>query len=102
MRWSSTISCPLHAAARSGYNGLVRELVSAGINVNSVKEFSNGDAATALHWAVYGQQLKTVKLLLELGADESVVGTIFGLTGNPLTDRSNCRSPGSHYQSIER
>ena len=73
--WSLDEGCPLQAAARLGRNEMVRLLVAAGIDVNSYSvDKIRGSRYTALHCAAIGNEVSTVKILLELGADPELLG----------------------------
>ena len=74
--WSLDRGCPLQAAAHLGYNEMVRLLVAAGIDVNSysVDKMIRGSRYTALHCAAVADEVSTVKILLELGADPELLG----------------------------
>jgi ankyrin repeat protein len=52
-------------AVRSGAIDRVRELLRTGVDVNG----SQGDGATALHWAVHRSDLAATELLVRAGAD---------------------------------
>ncbi|ELU08128.1 hypothetical protein CAPTEDRAFT_87810, partial [Capitella teleta] len=54
----------LHIAAMKGNNEIVKMLVSCGTTV----DVTNESQETPLMWAVWGNHLATVSLLLELGA----------------------------------
>ena len=73
--WSLDEGCPLQAAARLGRNEMVRLLVAAGIDVNSYSvDEIRGSRYTALHCAAVANEVSTVKILLELGADPELLG----------------------------
>ena len=73
--WSLDRGCPLQAAAHLGYNEMVRLLVAAGIDVNSYSvDKLRGSRYTALHCAAVANEVSTVKILLELGADPELLG----------------------------
>ena len=73
--WSLDEVCPLQAAARLGRNEMVRLLVAAGIDVNSYSvDEIRGSRYTALHCAAIGNEVSTVEILLELGADPELLG----------------------------
>lgn len=52
-------------AAMHGDRDALRELVEQGIDVNAAQP----DGATALHWAVYRDDLAAVELLIDAGAN---------------------------------
>ena len=54
----------LHEAAKNGNLSEVRELLDAGIDVNSI----NGEGATPLHWAAFKGHIDVARLLLKRGA----------------------------------
>ena len=63
---------PLHrACAAPNSEGMVAELINAGADVNQ-KDLC-GD--TPLHWGVFCNNAKTVKILLENGADPRIPNT---------------------------
>ena len=73
--WSVDEGCPLQEAARFGRNEMVRLLVAAGIDVNSYSVDEIRDTRyTALHCAAIGNEVSTVEILLELGADPELLG----------------------------
>lgn len=55
---------PLHEAAKNGDIEDVRELLDAGIDVNSL----NSEGATPLHWAAFKGHVDVAKLLVKRGA----------------------------------
>ena len=55
---------PLHDAAKNGDIEEVRELLDAGIDVNSL----NSEGATPLHWAAFKGHVEVAKLLVKRGA----------------------------------
>ena len=55
---------PLHDAAKRGDLEQVRELLDAGIDVNSL----NSEGATPLHWAAFKGHVDVAKLLVKRGA----------------------------------
>ncbi len=59
---------PLIAAVRAGNADVVRSLLQRKVDVNA----SQGDGATALHWAVHLDDLATTDLLLRAGAKANV------------------------------
>lgn len=69
---------PLHLAARSGYAEAVSALIAAGAELDAVDQ-SNG---TALYEAVLSQNPRTVRLLVEAGADPNIADDI--LLDTPL------------------
>jgi hypothetical protein len=67
---------PLLAAAKEGQVKTVQELIRSGADINAQaiqaerKDFIDG--STALHFAVFAQDLKLVRLLLECGAKRDI------------------------------
>ena len=78
---------PLHCAAARGRIKVVKRLLEAGFEVNSVTEDAERGliGATALHLAALHAQWKVVKLLMEKGADADLeaVWTEDGKRGRP-------------------
>jgi ankyrin repeat protein len=67
---SIPIASPFTIAARNGEDDVVRLLLERGADINQLSGFGpGGDDDTALHAAVYSQDLSTVYLLLTDGAD---------------------------------
>jgi ankyrin repeat protein len=56
---------PLVEAAKSANRESLRSLLRSGVDVNAAQ----GDGATALHWAVYQDDLESVALLIRAGAN---------------------------------
>ena len=52
-------------AAKQDDIATVENLIAAGVDVNATQ----GDGATALHWAAHRNNLESVRLLLNAGAD---------------------------------
>jgi predicted N-acetyltransferase YhbS len=67
MGWGAT---PLHVAACAGASSAIEVLLDAGADINAL----DGDCETPLHWAVRHNQLKSVAVLLRLGAEASIAG----------------------------
>jgi ankyrin repeat protein len=64
----ATVDPPLIAAIRAGDGDSVRALLRKKVDVNATQ----GDGATALHWAVHLDDLATVDLLIKAGAKVNV------------------------------
>jgi ankyrin repeat protein len=64
----ATVDTPLIAAIRAGKADVVRALLQKKVDVNATQ----GDGATALHWAVHLDDLATVDLLIKAGAKVNV------------------------------
>lgn len=78
---------PLHLAAYSGQNDLIRVLVvEGGFDVDSYNVYSDksGFRITPLHFAAYKNKVGTVKYLLSLGADASLYGKWGEVNGTAL------------------
>ena len=60
------------AAARGENIDLVNKLLDAGSDVNATQ----GDGATALHWAAHRNNLELVQLLIEAGADVNIANEL--------------------------
>lgn len=58
----------LFESVSSGLNEHIAELVKLGCNINSVDK--NGQ--NALYWAIYHNDIKTARVLIDLGIDKSV------------------------------
>ena len=73
--WSITYgTCPLHTAVYLGRDELVRLMVAGGISINSYSIDVNAMVIwTPLHCAAYHAKVSTLKLLLELGAEEDLL-----------------------------
>ncbi|MFA6243748.1 MAG: ankyrin repeat domain-containing protein [Candidatus Hydrogenedentales bacterium] len=71
-RWDAALpkdgELPLHIAARCGYAGSVRELLSSGANVDA----RNNDGETPLYLSVFSRQEVVVRMLLESGANPDI------------------------------
>jgi ankyrin repeat protein len=59
-------------AVKSGDISAVRDLLSAKVDVN----VTQGDGATALHWAAYRDDLESAELLIAAGADVDVANDL--------------------------
>ena len=75
-------SAPLQSAAFLGYPNIVTTLINCGFDVNSFKKSKSGREATALHWAIFGQQPEVVVELLALGADPNLNGQVYDWSGS--------------------
>ncbi len=62
---STAFPASLPGLAEAGERSAVLEMLATGADVNTASE----DGTTALHWAVYQEDLELVKSLLEQGAD---------------------------------
>src|SRR5262245_6080574 len=62
-------SAPLADAAEKKDRAKIRAELKQGVDVNA----SQADGMTALHWAAYHDDLKTVTLLVKAGADARAV-----------------------------
>lgn len=62
----------LHLAARRGYDEAVRALITAGAELDAVDQSNS----TALYEAVLTQNARSVKLLLDVGADPNIADDI--------------------------
>jgi uncharacterized protein len=71
---SSSLS-PLADAAQRQLASVVRELIAEGADPNATQ----GDGMTALHWAVYHEDLVTARLLIESGAQVNLTNR-YGVT----------------------
>ena len=76
---------PLIDAARDGDLAAVRALLAQGAGVDATE----GDGTSALHWASYRDDIETVALLLDAGAD---VNAANDLGATPLYVESSWRS----------
>ena len=66
---------PLHRAAyMQGRSDHLSALLEAGAQVNSIVVHSNGKQFTALHYAVLNNQINSVRILLQNGADPTIRG----------------------------
>ena len=74
MEWTAAGGYPLQEAAGLGRDDMVRVLVVKGIDVNSYS-VDRGNRWTALHWAAQGNHVSTIKILLQLGADKTALGS---------------------------
>ncbi len=77
---------PLHLAAFSGQNDLIRVLVlEGGLDVDSYNVYSDGSGfkVTPLHFAAYKNKVSTIKCLLLLGADPNLPGKWGKAFGTP-------------------
>jgi uncharacterized protein len=63
---------PLIEAARTGDRDTLRSLLQKGADVNATE----GDGATALHWAAYRDDLEAVDLLIRAGAKVNVANDL--------------------------
>lgn len=68
IQFRDTTSTVLHLAANEGYSHIIRLLLDAGADVNSITPYG----ATPLHLAVYREKLEAVQTLLEYGADVNI------------------------------
>lgn len=59
----------IHLASYYGGIEIVRALLEAGVDVNTIPE---GGGLTALHWAAYNKHLGLLEFLLESGADANI------------------------------
>ena len=59
-------------AVRNQDGDLARQLVAEGVDVNATQ----GDGATALHWAAHREDVPTARLLLEAGAQVNVTNDL--------------------------
>lgn len=66
---------PFHSAAERGFDSFLVQLINWGVKVNSCW-VHDGDKSTALHWAVDGNKISTVKILIQNGADQNMKGTL--------------------------
>lgn len=65
---------PLHEAAHKGYDSMLIKMIHCGANIDSLWIY-NADKCTALHWAVFSNNISAVKILIQYGANEDLIGT---------------------------
>src|SRR5689334_8058694 len=90
---------PLVRAAQAGDVAAIRALITRGHDVDA----AGPDGATALHWAVRGDDLATVDALIRAGARVSVTNAlgvppayVAAQNGNAAVDRKSTRLNSSH------
>jgi len=85
---------PLFIAAKYGRTEIARYLVGKGANLTHTSKGPFGSLGTPLHAAVNRNQLETVKVLLELGADANQPDTGVGPPLNTALSKSNMEMAG--------
>ena len=84
---------PLTAAAKAGDLGAIRQLLSAGLDVNAV----DADGWTALHHAARTGHIAMARLLLSNGANPNLVRKGSPVQGSPL----HSASANGHLEMVE-
>ncbi|MGH9176168.1 MAG: ankyrin repeat domain-containing protein, partial [Vicinamibacterales bacterium] len=73
---SAAAEAPVAEAAMAGDKATVRTLLKQGMDVNAAQ----GDGMTALHWAVYKDDLEMARMLIQAGADLKVKTRVGAIT----------------------
>lgn len=86
MEWNPGERSPLHDAAQVGSSTMVKHLLEAGMNVNTMKVWDQEHKCTPLHLATLWRHTETVKMLLFMGADPMKEGVFTNkyLKGNSM------------------
>eukprot|EP00095_Tigriopus_kingsejongensis_P010190 maker-scaffold105_size367834-snap-gene-2.31 protein:Tk10190 transcript:maker-scaffold105_size367834-snap-gene-2.31-mRNA-1 annotation:"ankyrin repeat protein" len=92
---------PIHLAAYCGYNDILTLFLDHGVDVDSYNVYSDGYKVTCLHFAIYRNKVSTVKLLMERGADPSLVG-VWGSTRGSAIDFARQRGLRSLIPTLKQ
>ncbi|MBX2796280.1 MAG: ankyrin repeat domain-containing protein [Myxococcales bacterium] len=88
---------PLHAAIRLGQAAIVDELLQRGADVNLPGQ--RPLHASALHWAAFHDDARSVDLLLDRNADPSLVDAAYDSTALDWAEHNGCASAAARIRA---
>ena len=65
---------PVHQAAFKGRDSMLKKLLENGANPNAYSVHDSGDKILPIHLAVCHNQMSSVEILIEFGADQTIKG----------------------------